>query len=411
MNKKYREKKMVGLMLSLLFFTYALAQKNVQNNLRELRIDPEAQLSAIPVSEHFLVNYQPFESDKESLFGWITQMEISKNRIVVLNHGYRRTNKGNWSAILIFDRQGRFINKMMLQRVNRFAMDYEREEISFFNMYEHTWYFYDNKGKLLRKHRLERRNLPEYASLSNREFVFFRTYTNTSGSYELLQDTTKGLMPAIAVAAEDLEVKRSFLPFDTTVMDDSMLGIEKNYFQSGQQAVISIPYNSMLFAFDGNNLVPTYRFMLPLKNTLPADFMQNKIYRNKRQDYLKAHPDRVYAADKCYLAGKYFTFKLINSHVGSLLRNFIYDERNNTYFRLQDLQPDEGNHFLPLNDDMLASDGESLIGIITAKTLIDHVEKMQAAGEKVILPATLQAIMKNADKPQNAILVKLTPKP
>src|SRR5690606_5055068 len=166
MNKKYREKKIVGLMLSLLFFTHAFAQKNVQNKLRELRIDPEAQLSAIPVSEHFLVNYQPFESGKESLFGWIAQMEISKNRIVVLNHGYRRTNKGNWSAILIFDRQGRFINKMMLQRVNRFAMDYEREEISFFNMYEHTWYFYDDKGKLLRKHRLERRNLPKYASLS-----------------------------------------------------------------------------------------------------------------------------------------------------------------------------------------------------------------------------------------------------
>lgn len=389
---------------SLLVTEFQGLLKSEPETFQEIRINPRAALSQEVFAEDVFeqVNYIPLQTNKESGFGKIDQLEATAEYFFILDQNHRQTTSKASSAILVFKRSGEFYSKINTVQTFFFSLNRYKEEVVVLDLLTQSNLIYNYNGKLIRTE-------PKdffvaafaYTSpstiLNYRQGIVDENSSEKAGNFAncdlIFTDSSKNILDG-------------FFPFDTTSISGQEIkgGSSLFFSQSGNDVFFHRPYFGDFYRISGNKLKPAYRFILPLLNTLPVNFGKDKKYLNKRLDHLKNHPDQVYDITNFFQSADVLSFKLCSEKTKF---SFLYHLKNKNLIELSSIQTDD-LLLAPLNENILASDGVHLVTFTTAITLAGSQKKDT---DKHKIPPNLQKILQTASSAEsNPILVLLKPR-
>jgi len=314
-----------------------------------LRIDPESARGA-KVSEIFEeVKFIPLETTKESLFGSIDHLELTKNCFVVYDHDTK--------AVLIFNKNGKFKAKVNSSKLNESD---EKDKQAFYgfkliNTNEteliriasgKKYYLFDLEGKLTKKY------LREMKDSKENHFKFADSITSIA-PFHVSRDGKDSTFHEIAILNNKKEVALYFpLEFDRFKTDQ--------YIGSGNPITDSHLKNELFYIryYDYNiyrikpkSLSLAYRIIFPANNSVPKDFLINPDYKNKRIEYFQKNPTQIYGISNPYLIG-YNLYLKANTWGWNLDSKtaLIHNLQTGTLTSIKNLEADSLSQFLPVTD-------------------------------------------------------------
>lgn len=398
-----------------------------------LRIDP-GFASGAPVSQVFeKVKYIPLETTKESLFGTINQLEISKDHFIILD---RATN-----TILLFNKNGTFHAKLSIKGNDVFSFDYEKEKnrirvlstnnkqlagqvrekaetdsagaIALLKRFIRVNY-YDTNGKSLKvtasKDILTPENLfsvtlPGGFSFSN--FALAGEEMPPTSAFELN-------------LYKDGQIYKSYFPYNKK-QDIARYGRylpnPGGFSQSQNDTMVYFtrPLDYSIFELTPHSIKEKYRVIFPMKNTVPEQFYTDKMSQNDRRDFfLRDNPSIVTGLTNIHEREDRLFFKMSNNERWrSRSTSMLYFLKTGRLISMNKLSPDSLSSFLPVFDgpfsyeSFKASDKTHFYTYISSLRMFGAMESN--ASKDIPLPAELENYFKKGDKKDNPIIVQLTP--
>lgn len=314
-----------------------------------LRIDPESARGA-KVSEIFEeVKFIPLETTKESLFGSIDHLELTKNCFVVYDHDTK--------AVLIFNKNGKFKAKVNSSKLNE-SDEKDKQAFYGFKLIKTNeteliriasgkkYYLFDLEGKLTKKY------LREMKDSKENHFKFADSITSIA-PFHVSRDGKDSTFHEIAILNNKKEVALYFpLEFDRFKTDQ--------YIGSGNPITDSHLKNELFYIryYDYNiyrikpkSLSLAYRIIFPANNSVPKDFLTNPDYKNKRIEYFQKNPTQIYGISNPYLIG-YNLYLKANTWGWNLDSKtaLIHNLQTGALTSIKNLEADSLSQFLPVTD-------------------------------------------------------------
>lgn len=314
-----------------------------------LRIDPESARGA-KVSEIFEeVKFIPLETTKESLFGSIDHLELTKNCFVVYDHDTK--------AVLIFNKDGKFKAKVNSSKLNE-SDEKEKQAFYGFKLIKTNeteliriasgkkYYLFDLEGKLTKKY------LREMKDSKENHFKFADSITSIA-PFHVSRDGKDSTFHEIVILNNKKEVALYFpLEFDRFKTDQ--------YIGSGNPITDSNLKNELFYIryYDYNvyrikpkSLSLAYRIIFPANNSVPKDFLTNPDYKNKRIEYFQKNPTQIYGISNPYLIGNNLYLKA-NTWGWNLDSKtaLIHNLQTGALTSIKNLEADSLSQFLPVTD-------------------------------------------------------------
>ncbi|NRF40945.1 6-bladed beta-propeller [Pedobacter foliorum] len=354
----------------------AFAQKVIPidtSKVMTLRVDP-INANGGNASEVFeSVTYIPLETTKESTFGKVDQLEITDEYYIILD---KTTN-----SILIFKKDGKFHGKIkggsftltnIDNRMDNFKINKWTREIMFsrwdVKTSQQTHCFFNYDGKKTREILSRDKELIIYNGrfVSKDLMILAENYDDdkkngvkTKYLMEYANDFKKPKTFAFPYQAEGLSISEEVMsagsgPFYNYGVDSAVFFVK--------------PYDYNIYKAAPNTLKHAYRFLFPLVNSLPKDFLFNNEYKGKRFKYLQDNPDAIFALSNCFQVGDNLVFKAncFNNDFNKQA-SMIYNLKSGSLIALGHITTDAMSYFLPVADDRMtgytgfvASDGKYL---------------------------------------------------
>ncbi|MCX2474193.1 6-bladed beta-propeller [Pedobacter sp. MC2016-05] len=314
-----------------------------------LRIDPESARGA-KVSEIFEeVKFIPLETTKESLFGSIDHLELTKNCFVIYDHDTK--------AVLIFNKNGKFKAKVNSSKLNE-SDEKDKQAFYGFKLIKTNeteliriasgkkYYLFDLEGKLTKKY------LREMKDSKENHFKFADSITSIA-PFHVSRDGKDSTFHEIAILNNKKEVALYFpLEFDRFKTDQ--------YIGSGNPITDSHLKNELFYIryYDYNiyrikpkSLSLAYRIIFPANNSVPKDFLTNPDYKNKRIEYFQKNPTQIYGISNPYLIG-YNLYLKANTWGWNLDSKtaLIHNLQTGALTSIKNLEADSLSQFLPVTD-------------------------------------------------------------
>jgi hypothetical protein len=401
--------------LFLLIVSYCFSQTGIidSSETKVIRIDPRQSFGK-SVSDVFEdVRYIPLETTKESNFGEIGKLEISENRLVIFD-------SDTW-AIYIFDKSGKFINKITNKQIGRLAKIKQQNNESFFVTFTLRKYNgidfidiptrnsiirFDMNGQYLNK--IEFKDIDNGMVLANRTKIVMGYLNDANKYYDL----------AVISNERDTTLFFSFdiMSYD---LDDLISGNRIAYSKDFQSVLFTTYYSYDIFEINSTKLLYKYKLILPGDISLPTDFFTNQVYDKKRLSYLRKNKNMIFGISKMHAIGDYLylRFESFNQHKASR-KNIAYHTKANMAISLQDLTPDKLSYYLPIEDSSCSDyfmmrgfinfDGNNLYTSISYQCMKTFM--LQNEQNKVPYPKELKDKFDAKLHDQNPILVVLKPK-
>ncbi|WP_312698446.1 6-bladed beta-propeller [Sphingobacterium mizutaii] len=402
--------------LFLAIVSYCRSQVGIidSSEVKVIRIDPR-QAFGKRVSEVFdHVQYTPLETTKESSFGEISKLEFSENRLVIFD-------MDTW-AIYIFDRSGKFINKISEKQIGSLANSTQQNTRSAFNTFTVRKYNgkdvinvslpnsiirFDMDGQYLSK--IEMKNNIDYGYVLTQGKKVLNGYLDAAKNYyEFAVIGNKG----------DTTL---YFPFDIMSydIDDLISGNRISYGKDFLNLLYSNYYSYDIFEINSTKVSYKYKLILPGDISLPKDFITNKEYNQKRLPYLMKNKAVVYGLSNMHAIGNYLYIKFDSyNHLKTSRKNIAYHLKTNIPISLQDLTPDKLSYYLPIEDSSCGSnfmstgfigfDGKNLYTSISSHCMKTFMHQNEQ--KDVSYPKELNNMLGAKLHDQNPILVILTPK-
>lgn len=405
------------LLLSCSFQSICFAQeaKIDSSKMVILRIDPSTAVGA-PVSQFFdQIEFIPLETTKESLFGSIAKLEILNDRYIIFDRDTK--------SVLIFNSDGKYLNKINAKKIP-VASGAKTPELNGFNLKEvdgKTYIsiyggdgerYYDTEGTFVKKQEKDHKDIfDKFEVGENGEY--FRFYYSKTEKDTVHYDT--GLFDK-----NHNPLKLYFQFTDRRYQGDQFFGSgnSNNYNANTKELFYNRYYCSDIYKGEASGLQLAYKIIFPYANTLPADFISNPIYKNKRFEYFQNHNKQVYGVGNVFKINKdLLAFKLAvwNSDMKTILS---YNLKTGELISLNDLEPDANTSFLPIGDGGIGYDfknkgfvlnkGGYLYTSYSSMAMFKFKELSES--KKPVYNAVLTDYFKTQSPASNPILIKLKPK-
>ncbi|RZK62489.1 MAG: 6-bladed beta-propeller [Pedobacter sp.] len=251
---------------------FAQPSKVDSSKMQTLRIDPEASRGASVSQVFSQVEFIPLETTKESLFGSIGQLEVTKDRYLVYDYDTR--------SILIFTLQGKFkakINSSKMEKDPNPGTNTNKDVYGFSLVEEaglpvmqvylgRYFFYYDTDGKLLR--RVLSKNIPWG---NDRKFS-----DSTSISTYYVDSTDKDSTRYDIALMKNKKEHGKYFPFPKNRYDgDDFYGSGENLTSSGSpdEYFYERYYMNDIYRITSKSVFLDYKIIFPAAMSLPKDFI------------------------------------------------------------------------------------------------------------------------------------------
>ncbi|MBP6688177.1 MAG: 6-bladed beta-propeller [Lacibacter sp.] len=340
----------------LLLNTYIAAGQSPQT----LYFDPSSTIGA-PVSRIFeSVTYIPLQTTKQSLFGQISRLIVTKEYFIVFDY--------DTQGLYFFDRSGKFIKKYKDDKYTIANMQFIEKENALYLL---------QINKNFRPTEQERDELARNpVSKSSTKYgrsvlyalndVIDEQITEIEGFYIYMTNPFY-ISPnqwAYSIVLQDKDAKdsidyelkisdgskviKSYFPY--TKRNSSYLADPGNieFFKTGvaNNTFFTRPYNYSIYKLTPDSINLLYNFVLPFENTVPKTFFTKEFSsRNELQDYKQANPSYVWKLNGVVPFNNYLFFSLDYQKRD---RRFLLDKNGNRFYNINRISPDSTNAYLPV---------------------------------------------------------------
>lgn len=395
---------------------FAQASKIDSSEMVTLRIDPESSRGT-SVSQVFdEVQFIPLESTKESLFGSISQLEVTDKCYVIYDYDTK--------AILIFGKDGKYKNKISASKIEKDPKDKEAQNFYGFAMIKENnepviqvylgrnYLYFDMNGKMLRK--VLSKDLPYGNALK------FTDGTNIKRYYTDKKDKDS-TQYEIALLKDDKEYAKYF-PYDKDRYNkDQFWSVGDNFTDYGvpNEFFYITAYDYNIYKLTPKNLSLAYRVIFPASNSLPADFKTNPLYVNKRSEFFEKNRTAIYGLGNIYKIGNNLFMKTGSYSWSKETKNaLIYNLKSSALTSITNIEADSLSNFLPVTDagffyDFLNHGFHKFDGTYfytSYSSLAMFAFKEQNEGRNRTYNDVLNNYFKTSDKKSNPIIIQLKPK-
>ncbi len=348
----------------------------------EIRIDPFTAVGGLSTDLFDSIRYVPLETNKQSEFSTITQLEVTENYYVILD---RKLN-----TLFFFNRNGKFSHKIDKNNKNapfgwlsKFSLDRSKNILEFRDWQTPYTYTFKLDGDFIN---VEKK-------------VIFRDFVLLNGfkvGYRIDEKSDSSHFASILkYDATTDQLLGSYLPVDTVRKNVSQLnsGSSRYFYQSDAGPILftqSYDYNIYALDFLG---VPheRYRMVLPLQNTIPADLLTNPTYYGKWNDILRRDRRLIYSIKDVYVSGDWLTFYTYPNIKWSA---FLYNLATQELFNLKETKDsDLGLSITETSSAVLGIVKGALIAEIPFISLKKLYEEMPKS-KKESLPQQLRELIK-----------------
>lgn len=390
--------------ITFFFTTITYAQE-----ITTLRIDPTTAIggSASQLIEN--VSFTILESTPESVFGSIEQLAVTPAYYIILD---RSTN-----AILIFDKSGKYHAKIKARAVsNR-------------NNYYMSSFCYDKFNQLIQVAG------DQEAVGFNTDGKFIKKIKTYGYGYDMLNiaqgktaghsyDADRMNKDSIAyqiVVIDEQGISQKQLPYNYKYAllesRDILSANHSTFYATDDTAAYFVrPYDFNIYYLSAHNFYPVYRFVFPMANTLPRDFLTDSSLNGKRIAYVEKNKTFYYNLDGIFKMGNNLFFRPC-SYSG---RNdgYVYNLATKHLIALDKITADESTHFLFVTDsrtggvdfinhNFLATDSTSFY--TSYSSLVLFQQKEATAEKKPVYPPALATYFKDArNRKGNPVIIRVT---
>lgn len=334
--------------------TAVLAQKVIKvdsSHAQTLRVDPSNAVGG-NVSDFFQeVNYIPLETTKESLFGSISQLEITDDYYIIYDY--------NTHAILIFTKTGKFHAKIKSSEnspIYNFSINKWTKQIAFSRDRYKTLTYCDYDGKVVGSVKLGGETAKdEIGNFGLNLFSPDKGFTNSW--YNNIDSTSKDYRvyhrSLIVFANANHKVYGYGLPFTKAERGMEIIstggqwpvssfGVDTAYFYSKA-------YDYSIYTITPNAIALSYKFIFPLYASLPKDFLTSAEYDKKRIEWIEKHNQAIYCITNFFRIGNNLIFRT-GLWGSSKEDNLIYNLKTGTTIAYKHIAQDARSYFMPIYD-------------------------------------------------------------
>jgi len=384
-----------------------------------LRIDPESSRGAA-VSRFFEeVNFIPLETTKESLFGSINQMSVTEDCFIIFDWDTK--------SVLIFNKSGKFKTRINASKVenpedkketqNFYGINLKTENgvVSIqINTGKYNNYF-DLNGKFIK------RVLTEKDVDTDREYLKFKEGTKIDENHLYKKDKDSSYYE-IAILKNKKEVGIYFPYQADRYKNDEFLsagGDAITNYGLENEKFFRRSYDYNIYKITPEKLFLAYRFIFPINNSIPIDFMENPVYKKKRIAFFEKNKDIFYSLSNAYKIGNLLFFKVHNMAWNTQQKTaLIYHLKTTELTSIKDLEPDSLSSYLPITDAGFHYDfsNRGFLGYdngylyTSYSSLAMFTFKEQSTGNKATYPPLLTDYFKTGNKKNNPVIIQLKPK-
>jgi hypothetical protein len=331
--------------------TVVLAQKIIKvdsSHVQTLRVDPSNAVGGVASDFFTEVNYIPLETTKESLFGSISQLEITNDYYVILDQ--------NTHCILLFTRAGKFHAKIKSSETSPiygFSINKWAKQIIFTRNKDKNLYYYDYDGKAIKTVQLGGETAKD--EIEQSYFYFIGPDKTVSNNYENTLDSTDKRYKTFAksliiytgdnhkVYAQGLPFKKSVGKIEYGYSGLFNFGVDTAYFYTSM-------WDYSIYTVMPNAIKFTYKFIFPMFSSLPNDFLTNTLYADKKWEWAQKNKDVILGIDNFYRAGNNLIFKIMSQDWNNKEDNLIYNLKSGVLIAYKHIEQDARSYFMPIYD-------------------------------------------------------------
>lgn len=367
-------------------------------SFQELNITPEKSISLKTQDFIDTVQFIPLETTKESEFSEVSQIECLPDRYIILDK--------STSQILFFNKDGKFIAKISsdnsklpvsYEKIVDFTVDRYKKKVYFSDLYSTNVFEFSLNGDFLN---VSKKSNLDYAVRENHHIHDQRIRYL---SYKAPADN-QGAPYNLTVFKDDA-ILRTYLPFDTAVIDrNDVYGAKNYFFESGDVLFFTMPYSEEVYRFDKSGEISrAFHFTFPEQLRIPKDFTKSEQYKGQRKRFLKDNGDKIYLITNFYQLNNNLVFRLIGGKYSDL---FFYNLSNQSLISLKRFVSDSTTNYLPIiGESILGIDNGKMLSSLPSKKFIGQINNRGKQGNGInSLPKDIRAIYERGNN-QNPILL------
>lgn len=384
-----------------------------------LRIDPETA-RGVAVSQVFdEVKFIPLETTKESLFGSISGLKVVDEHFVIYDYDTK--------SVLIFTSEGKYVAKVNSSKIEK--DENEKGDQNFYGFTikndagknyivvssrKNTFYF-DLDGKLKTKKPISKTD-----DDSENRFQFANKETTIKESYEVKKD--KDSIYYNLAILNNKKPTALYFPFKADRFKDDQFISSGNLITDSEipnELFYINYYDYNIYKIKPTALFLTYHFIFPANNTLPKDFMDNPIYKNKRIAFFEKNPSIFFGIGNPYKIGDNLYFMTNNWGWSQDKKSaLIYNLKSGSLTSIKHIEPDSLSYFLPVTDAGSFNDFNNTgfhlyknnYFYTSYSSLAMFSFKEQSKEKNAKYSDALNNYFKTSDKKSNPVLIQLKPK-
>lgn len=398
----------------------------------KLRIDPTYASGGSVSSLFDSVTYIPLETTKESLFGTVQKMIVSDRYFIIQDN--------STSAILIFEKNGKFHTKISAKPMTilDFSYDKDAQQIliykanskvitpemqigmrtnpsNFFKRIKKliSLDFYDLNGEKIEVKNKEKDDL--IYQLSSVNFPGGIIASNVAMAQEKMPDSTAFELNLY----KNDQLYQSYFPYNTKT-DIARYGNPLNAKRFTKTPIDTLvyytrPLDYSVYQLTPHSLLKLVEFVFPMKNTIPANFFTDTISQEDRIKYLQDNPTFIVGLSGIRFIDNswYFTIN-DNQWRRRSNSNLKYDLKTGQVFSFDRCTPDSSSYFLPIFDypfssnGFIAEDEYFLYNHISSLRMFSEMER--AKDKNPNYNDVLKTYFAKGNQKDNPVIVQLKPK-
>lgn len=334
--------------LMVILFPMSILKSHAQDEgaIEKIRINPGGAMGGM-VSQYIdQVEFTTFDSNQESAFGNIDQLEITDQYYIILDN--------DTQSILIFSKQGKLHAKIDGKKINPqqpifFSFVFDRHtELIKINFLSGEFTF-DLQGKQISYAKKDPAHYLGTEATLGSNFSAYYFYNPQMPSVK------KNALAHELTVVTGGNILKKYLPYTINVNYNDSRGSQSHMdFWPNAAGPDSILYYTREYDYNIYKLTPhtfqaAYQFLLPVQLNLPANFRTDSTYNSKREQFIKQNRHAIYKIGNFYTFGENITFRAINYDY--LSYSYIYNSRSKELICINKIISDAKSYFLPITDE------------------------------------------------------------
>ncbi len=372
-----------------------------------IRIDPDNARGGRTSEIFDSIKFIPLETQKESVFGFIDQMEVTDSLFIILDFQSK--------SILFFYRDGNFKNRIKISGLDKFisyfGIDEKNRKLYISNNFEKGPLVYDFDGNFLSVE-----NAPKELERIATLFYLNGKIIYKPNRLDYSKNSKKSYYDL--VYTQDGKIIRSFKPYNPRIQDEQFNTMD-NFFTRGphqENFMYVLPFTNKVYKLNDTGITDEYEFIFPQKYSLPKNFDSSEEYKNRRVQYTYLDAEnilKIHTISSVYKLGDYLLFSAMNTEMlNTSDLNYLYNLKNGTLISFTKVAGDSTTSFFPVMSSIFEKaravrNNKIYAPISSHRFSQNFLPKV----DKSNFPPALNEIIAKENQLHNPVLIEFTVKP